>query len=265
MASQDKDVEPSLPSPCVSRMGPWEAILEAVREQLPSLDSDSSLSDCGEEELFIYQRNQTTLIPDLSEELAENPDGAWVGPANRSPEPLVAPVEFSAEPWGEWNVRMKEGKDPGQPLEGGGESSSLRMPEETPTWQEGDLGDMSFNTKGSPSPPWGLQGEATLCLPGEDLRMDPNAVPCVQKGSDSANRRALRKARKKMIERDLLHKVTWGARNPACSDHSLVKKTPCESASTGRRPGTPPQGPREGLPVLALQVGSSLALCILRV
>ncbi|XP_054570667.1 dynein axonemal assembly factor 8 isoform X1 [Eptesicus fuscus] len=252
MASQDKDVEPSLPSPRASQMGPWEAILEAVREQLPSLDSDSSLSDCGEEELFIYQRNQTTLIPDLSEELAEDPDGAWVAPANRSPPevsgmqapgnrlaeqgvgPLVAPVEFSAEPWGEWNVRMKEGKDPGQPLESGGESSSLRMPEETPTWQEGDL------------------GEGDL-LPGEDLRMDPNAVPSVQKGSDSANRRALRKERRKMIERDLLHKVTWGARDPACSDHSQVKETPCESASTGPRPGTPPQGPREGLPVLSLQ------------
>ncbi|XP_036166961.1 uncharacterized protein C16orf71 homolog [Myotis myotis] len=253
MASQDKDVGPSLPSPWASQMGPWEAILEAVREHLPSLDSDSSLSDCGEEELFIYQRNQTTLIPDLSEELAEDPDGAWVAPANRSPpEPLVVPVEFSAEPWGEWNVRMKEGKDPGQPLESGGESSSLRMPEETPTWQEGDLGDMSFNTKGSPSPPWGPQGEATLCLSEEDLRMDPN-VPCVQKGSDSANRRALRKERRKMIERDLLHKVTWGARGPTCSDHSQVKETPCESASTGPRPGTSSQGPREGLPVLSLE------------
>lgn len=43
MASQDKDVGPSLPSPWASQMGPWEAILEAAREQLPSLDSDSSL------------------------------------------------------------------------------------------------------------------------------------------------------------------------------------------------------------------------------
>lgn len=85
MTSQGKDVGPSLPSPWASQQGPWDAILEAVREQLPSLDSDSSLSDCGEEELFIYQRNQTTLIPDLSEELAEDPDGAWVTPANRSP------------------------------------------------------------------------------------------------------------------------------------------------------------------------------------
>nr|KAF6488872.1 hypothetical protein HJG59_001714 [Molossus molossus] len=85
MTSQDKDVGPSLPSSWASQMGPWEAILEAVREQLPSLDSDSSLSECGEEELFIYQRNQSTLIPDLSEELAEDPDEAWVAPANSSP------------------------------------------------------------------------------------------------------------------------------------------------------------------------------------
>lgn len=153
---------------------------------------------------------------------------------------------------------MKEGKDPGQPLESSGESSSLSMPEETPTWQEGDFGDMSFNTKGSLSPPWRLQREGTLCLSGEDLRMNPNAVPCVQKGSDSANRRALRKERRKMIERDLLHKVTWGARGPACSVHSQVKETLCESVSTGPRPETPPQGPREGLPVLSLQVGAPL-------
>lgn len=43
MASQDKDVGPSLPSPWASQMGPWDAMLEAVRDQLPSLDSDSSL------------------------------------------------------------------------------------------------------------------------------------------------------------------------------------------------------------------------------
>ncbi|KAG8506471.1 putative protein C16orf71 [Galemys pyrenaicus] len=63
---------------------PWAAILEAVREQLPSLDSDSSLSDFGDEEPFIFQRNQTALIPDLSEELAEDPGGVAV--ASASPE-----------------------------------------------------------------------------------------------------------------------------------------------------------------------------------
>ncbi|KAM7148958.1 dynein axonemal assembly factor 8 [Molossus nigricans] len=255
MTSQDKDVGPSLPSSWASQMGPWEAILEAVREQLPSLDSDSSLSECGEEELFIYQRNQSTLIPDLSEELAEDPDEAWVAPANSSPlEPCVVPVEFSAQPWGERNARMKEGGDPGQPLESSGESSSLlRMPEETPTWQECDLGDMSLNTKGSLSPPWGPQGEATLCLPKRDLRTDPNAASWAWEGSDSAKQRALRRERRKMIERDLLHKVTGGAWDPACSDHSQVKEMPCEAAVADPRPGTPPQGPQEGLLVLSLQ------------
>ncbi|KAM5198786.1 dynein axonemal assembly factor 8 isoform 3-T5 [Hipposideros larvatus] len=85
MASKDKDVGCLLPSPWASQLGPWNAILEAAREQLPSLDSDSSLSDCGEEELFIFQRNQTALIPDLSEELAEDADGTWVPTAGESP------------------------------------------------------------------------------------------------------------------------------------------------------------------------------------
>ncbi|XP_035876886.1 uncharacterized protein C16orf71 homolog isoform X5 [Phyllostomus discolor] len=255
MASQDKDVRPSLPSPWASQMGPWEAILEAAREQVPSLDSDSSLSDCGEEELFIFQRNQTTLIPDLSEELAEEPDRAWVPPADRAPPELCGvPMEFSPEPWGECNARTTEGRDPGQPVESSGESSSLlRMPEETPTWREGDLGGMSFNNKGSPSPSWGPQGEATPYFPEGELKMDPNAASWVQEGSDCGNRRALRRERRRMIERDLLHKVTWGARGPACSDHSQVKVTPCEAAVAGPRPEMPPQGPQEGLPVLSLQ------------
>ncbi|XP_066186189.1 dynein axonemal assembly factor 8 [Sylvia atricapilla] len=48
----------------------WGAILAAVKDQIPSLDSDSSTSDCeSDEELFIYQRDLPNLIPDLSEEL----------------------------------------------------------------------------------------------------------------------------------------------------------------------------------------------------
>lgn len=42
MGSQDKAVGPSLPSPWASQMGSWNTILQTVREQLPSLDSDSS-------------------------------------------------------------------------------------------------------------------------------------------------------------------------------------------------------------------------------
>ncbi|KAM6351563.1 dynein axonemal assembly factor 8 isoform 1-T1 [Alca torda] len=50
----------------------WGAILAAVKDQLPSLDSDTSKSDCESDgELFIFQREQSNLIPDLSEELME--------------------------------------------------------------------------------------------------------------------------------------------------------------------------------------------------
>nr|XP_019611956.1 PREDICTED: uncharacterized protein C16orf71-like [Rhinolophus sinicus] len=150
---------------------------------------------------------------------------------------------------------MKEGRDPGQNLGSGGESSSLlRAPKEAPTCQEGDLGGMSFNTKRCPCPPWEPQGEATLCPQEGDLRTEtPSAASRTLQGSDSANRRALRKERRKMIERDLLHKVTWGARNPVCSDQSPVKKTPCEAAAARPRPGMPPQEPREGVALLSLQ------------
>ncbi|XP_027539325.1 uncharacterized protein C16orf71 homolog isoform X3 [Neopelma chrysocephalum] len=48
----------------------WGSILAAVKDQLPSLDSESSTSDCdSDEELFIFQRELPNLIPDFSEEL----------------------------------------------------------------------------------------------------------------------------------------------------------------------------------------------------
>ncbi|XP_030906260.2 dynein axonemal assembly factor 8 [Melopsittacus undulatus] len=50
----------------------WGAILAAVKDQLPSLDSDDSTPDCDSDgELFIFQREQPNLIPDLSEDLME--------------------------------------------------------------------------------------------------------------------------------------------------------------------------------------------------
>lgn len=170
-------------------------------------------------------------------------------------------MEFAAEAWGEWNAMMKEGRDPGQSLESHGESSSLfRKPEEIPTWQEGGHGGMSINTKGS-SNPWEPQGEATLCPQEGDRRTEPpSAASQSQEGSNSANQRALRRERRKMIEKDLLHKVTWGPRNPNCSDQSQGKKMSCEAAVASPRPGMPPQGAQEGVPVLSLQVGSSPAL-----
>ncbi|XP_059752578.1 dynein axonemal assembly factor 8 [Balaenoptera ricei] len=248
MASHDKDVGPLLPNP-------WDAILEAVKEQLPSLDSDSSSSNCEEEELIIFQRNQTALIPDLSEELAKDPDGAWVTSSGSPPEPAVVPVESAGEPWGEWNAGAQpqksaslEGRAPGRPLQSCDESSSLlRMPAETPTWQD-DNGRTAFNTSTSQSPCQGPQGEATLSPQEAGLQTEPpGAASWAQEGSDSANRRALRRERRKMIKKDILHKVTWDAQDPAYQDLSGVKETPCDAAETL------PEGPQGGLPLLSLQ------------
>ncbi|KAM6424570.1 dynein axonemal assembly factor 8 isoform 2-T2 [Liasis olivaceus] len=74
MASGDRNKEtggpPDLHGPPVR----WGALLSAIRDQIPSMDSDVSLAD-GEEdgELFLFQRDQPNLIPDLTEELKDLP------------------------------------------------------------------------------------------------------------------------------------------------------------------------------------------------
>ncbi|KAK2492798.1 hypothetical protein MC885_015245 [Smutsia gigantea] len=256
MASQDKDVGPPLPSPWASQAGRWEAILTAVREQLPLLDSDSSSSDHGEEELFIFQRNQTILVPDLSEELAEDTAGAWGATANNPPESAVEPAGFTAEPWRAWDARATdaaslEGGDPYGPSESCKEVSPLlRRPEALPTGQEGDLGAMSFNTQ---SPPWRPQGEATLSpWEGDPKTEPPSAASQAHQSSDSENRRALQRERRKMIEKDMLLKVPWHTRDPACRGRSQVE-LPWEAAASGPRPEMPPEAPQEGWLALSLQ------------
>nr|XP_055098845.1 dynein axonemal assembly factor 8 [Symphalangus syndactylus] len=261
MASNDEGMAPLLGSPWASQMGPWDAILKAVKDQLPSLDSDSSLSDYGEEELFIFQRNQTALIPDLSEELAEDPaDGdksrAWVAAAEESlPELFLVPAELATEPGSRRNTRTRdassqEGRDPGKPFESSGEVSALLgMAEETPRWLEGDLGRLSFNTKGSQGPPWDPQAEATLsCHEG-----DPKAELSSTASQECVNRQALRQERRKMIEKDILQKVTRDACGPTSSDHGGVKEAPCHAVESAPRSKMPLVEPLEGPPVLSLQ------------
>ncbi|XP_047570220.1 dynein axonemal assembly factor 8 isoform X2 [Lutra lutra] len=250
MASPDKDEESS--SLWASQTEPWDAILKAVREQLPSLDSDSSLSDCGPEELFIFQRDQTALIPDLSEELAEDPARAWLATADGPSEAGVVSVELTAGRWSKGGAKTKgsasvQGGDPDRPVESCGETSSLRrVPADTPTWEEGDRGSLSFSTQGSP---WGSHGEATFSPWEDDLKTEaPGAASPAGWSTDSKDHRAPRRERRKMIEKNILHKVTWDARGPACSDRS-----PVEEATAGLRQETPPEGPREGPLVLSLK------------
>ncbi|XP_065780336.1 dynein axonemal assembly factor 8 isoform X1 [Muntiacus reevesi] len=241
MASRDEDWRPSLPSPC-------DAILEAVKDQLPSLDWDSSSSDHEDEELFIFQRNQTALIPDLSEELADDPAGTWITSSGSPPEPAVVPVESAVEPWGEWKAWPRpqesarlEGRAPRK------SNSLLRMSAEIPPRQDNDAGG-TLNTSGPQSPRQGPQGEAT-CFPQEaDLQTEPpGSASRAPEGSDAANRRALRRERRKMIEKDILHKVTRDGRDPACSDSSRGKEKACGAVEV------PSEEPLGHLPMLSLQ------------
>nr|XP_010337457.1 uncharacterized protein C16orf71 homolog isoform X2 [Saimiri boliviensis boliviensis] len=258
MASNNEGMAPSLGSPWDSQMEPWDAILKAVKDQLPSLDSDSSLSDCGEEEVFIFQRNQTILIPDLSEELAEDPaeSRTWAAAAEDVlPEPVLVPAEFAAEPGSTQNTRTKDvsskkGKDPGRPFECSCEViSPLGMAKETPRWLEGDLGSLSFNTKGSQGPPWDTQAKAAVSCHEGDLKAESPRTD----SRESVNCRALRRERRKMIERDILQKVTWDACNPASSDQGRVKEAPCPAMESAPRPRIPLAEPQEGPPVLSFQ------------
>ncbi|XP_040112111.1 uncharacterized protein C16orf71 homolog isoform X2 [Oryx dammah] len=241
MASPDEDGRPSLPNP-------WDTILEAAKHQLPSLDSDSSSSDREDEELFIFQRNETTLIPDLSEELADDPAEAWVTSSGSPPELAAVPVESAVEPWGKWNAWPQPQES--APLEGrapGKSSSLLRMSAKSPPRQDDDVSG-TLNTSASQSPRQGPQGEATPSTQEADLQIEPlGAASQAQEGSDAASRRGLWRERRKMIEKDILHKVTWDSRDAACPDASRGKEKACDAVEV------PSEGPPGCLPVLSLQ------------
>ncbi|XP_036054145.1 uncharacterized protein C16orf71 homolog isoform X3 [Onychomys torridus] len=242
MTSKDKDVV-SLP------VSPWDAILKAAKDQLPSLDSDSSPSDCEEEEPFIFQRNQPVLIPDLTEELAEAPfgveSGTWIAVGRSpSPEPLLVPGRLAIEPRSGQKVRqedlaLQERRGPGWPCQSCVKISPIL--EEDPPWLEGNLRSLSYPS-GFQSPPWTSQGEeVTFPLEGK-LKIEPTDTDF----RNSTELQALRRERRRMIEKDILQKVTQPAQNPACGDQG-------QAAESGPRPEASSEQPREGCPVLSLQ------------
>lgn len=114
--------------------------------------------------------------------------------------------------------------------------------EEVLPWLEGSLRGLP-DPKASQSPPWHSQGkEAVFPLEGE-LKTEPSDTDF----RNSARRRALRKERRKMIEREILKKVT---QSPACGDqHQAVKSGPWPEAASEQS--------QDGRPVLSLQVGIS--------
>ncbi|CAH6786760.1 dynein axonemal assembly factor 8 [Phodopus roborovskii] len=238
MTSKDKDVV-SL------ALSPWDAILKAAKDQVPSLDSDSSLSDCEEEEeTFIFQRNQPVLIPDLAEELAEDPveSGAWIAVGSSTLEPFLVPGRQDIEPRSGQKVKQKdlalqERRGPSWACPSCVKINPILVEaEEGPPWLEGNLRSLS-NPKGSQSPPWTSQGEeATFPLEGE-LKTEP---------SDIDKHRALRRERRKMIEKDILQKVTQASQNPACGDQR-------QAPESGPWPEASSEQSWKGCPVLSLQ------------
>lgn len=124
--------------------------------------------------------------------------------------------------------------------------------EEAHNWLEGSLRRLS-NPRGSLSPPWCSQGEEATFPSAGELETEPSDTDC----RNSAKRRALRRDRRKMIERDILQKVTQAAQSPACSDQS-------QAAEIGPRQEATSEQSQEGWPVLSLKVGVCMAQPALR-
>uniref|UniRef100_A0ACB8FKI0 Uncharacterized protein n=1 Tax=Sphaerodactylus townsendi TaxID=933632 RepID=A0ACB8FKI0_9SAUR len=72
MASEDQNDDKLGPPDLTMASFQWGTVLAAVKDHIPSMDSDISKSDSDEDgELFIFQRDLSSLIPDLTEELED--------------------------------------------------------------------------------------------------------------------------------------------------------------------------------------------------
>lgn len=132
------------------------------------------------------------------------------------------------------SLACPEQKEPGSPLRNCSKiRSSPGGPEDTPRWQEGDLEIITSKPR-EVQIPKGPSGEATSVAPFESLDIKPqSAMPLEGKDSAAAHRQALRRERRRMIEKDILHRVPWEAAGPL----------------------TPLQEPKESPLLLNLQVG----------
>ncbi|XP_072463888.1 dynein axonemal assembly factor 8 isoform X3 [Notamacropus eugenii] len=194
-------------SPCLYDTSMWGSILASVKEHLPSFDSDSS-SDEEDGELFIFQRDEENLIPDLTEELEDDPDV----------QQLLESVINSGKKWygGIKDSATLEGKDASKPLQIGRAFTDteeiqteidLRVTEESVKWQKGDSWDL-------------LRSRTQTLITGPQVEEFPTStykkgLTCdnLETGHlssseelDSTSIKAIRKERRKMIEKNILCK-----------------------------------------------------------
>ncbi|XP_044514946.1 dynein axonemal assembly factor 8 isoform X2 [Gracilinanus agilis] len=192
--------------PCLYHTSMWGSILASVKEQLPSFDSDSSSSDSEDGELFIFQRDEENLIPDLTEELADDPDIQ-----------LLESVTNIEKNWNEIkDSAIFEGKDASEFLvirpaikdtEEIPSDPHLKVPKESTKWQKGDTWDFFRSRahaliKGSQVEEFPTSACPTGLLT-DNLRIC-NFSPSEE--SDSSSIKVIRKERRKMIEKNILHK-----------------------------------------------------------
>ncbi|KAM9095177.1 uncharacterized protein C16orf71 homolog isoform X2 [Sarcophilus harrisii] len=210
MASNDKQdcLTGHNQCPCLYDTSMWGSILASVKEQLPSFDSDSSSSDEEDGELFIFQRDEEDLIPDLTEELADDPDI----------QQLLESVKNTGKNWYEEikDSAILQGKDSRRPLlisPAFGDKDEnqtgiyFRIAEENTKWQKGDNWDL-FRSRSQAL----ITGPQVEEFPTSTYKKDltignlgtGNLSPFEE--SDSTNIKAIRKERRKMIEKNILRK-----------------------------------------------------------
>ncbi|XP_043843869.1 dynein axonemal assembly factor 8 isoform X3 [Dromiciops gliroides] len=190
--------------PCLYDTSMWGSILASVKEQLPSFDSDSSSSDDDDGELFIFQRDEEDLIPDLTEELADDPD--------------IQQLLESVKNWygGQKGSAIPEGKDASKTLLVGPVFTDteeiqtgihLRITEESTKWQKGDTKDL-FRSRGQALITGPQVEEFPTLTSKKGLTTDNLGIGRLSppEESDSTSIKAIRKERRRMIEKSILHK-----------------------------------------------------------
>ncbi|XP_074988968.1 dynein axonemal assembly factor 8 isoform X2 [Caretta caretta] len=203
----------------------WGAILSAVKDQIPSLESDTSTSDCDEDgELFIFQRDLPNLIPDLSEELTD------LSPGDTDMQQISESVEHSRETWNgdlessdlqkEMDVTQAVGRE-NVPLVRDQTYAFANLPEETSSQQRAVLADPTDQTLRGKELGNGKDRETKDFWTNKVLSMKG---PYFVNANNSEERR-------KMIETKILSKVTLEAPSGDGGNSELKTKSPLETIS----------------------------------
>ncbi|XP_053131635.1 dynein axonemal assembly factor 8-like isoform X2 [Hemicordylus capensis] len=256
MASEDQNREREGPSGPPAAPFQWGAVLSAVKDQIPSMDSDISIPSCDEDgELFIFQRDQSNLIPDLTEELED------ISPEEMD---LQTTFTFMRHPGELWNKELESAASPKakatpQSVSGGHvllDRDSLGLLTEEMSSQEAAV--LSGLSTNEPKPGEGVSGG----LRGKALHVSNDKGTCssspdmLSPVEVSPFLNASEEERRKLIETQILSKVMLGPSSgdvghpPPNNNNNNVER----AAETGRKPAAiSAEHPRELLAFKSLE------------